>query len=442
MARAAEENYGLTRFRHVLLVVCGCGAALLAGAQASEVPEPTCRLALASDLTGRARDHSVPASLFRRASPATWWDDERQCLQEAAPDVPRFEYRPGKPWGAPQGVLLEPPATNLLPHSSFENGGERAWKVSGRLTVTAVPGGVHGNTALRVVGTGRLYQEMDLPVQNAPPFHNSFALSFFCRQEDGGLVAPWQAAPMVAGKVEGPTEILAADTQHDWKGRGPWVRISSRFGPNGQRLEQAHWLCGIQIATSEPLLVDAVQLEQGLGQNYVSTATSYIPTEDRPVQRAADALEYKLRPFVRAEEGTAMVWVYQPDPPVPNGYFLSLHGTPPYAFLTYLTFTFGGTGTRLMGEHFPAGGRWTHLAGTWQGAPAGEMRLFVNGREPVNREEGPVPYPGPVLLDEVMALSRPSAEPLGLLADLMLFDRALSRAQVRSVFRTGIASSE
>lgn len=416
-----------------------CSAAPAAGAQAGMVPDPTCRLALAGDLTGRAGDQAVPASLFRRASPATWWDDERQCLQEAAPDVPRFEYRPGKPWGAPRGVLLESPATNLFPHSSFENGGEQAWKVSGKLTVTPVAGGVHGTMALRVVGSGRLYQEMDLPVQNAPPFHNSFALSFYCRREDGGLIAPWQVAPLVAGKVDGPTEILTADTQYDWKGRGPWVRISSRFGPNGQRLEQIHWLCGVQFATTEPILLDAVQLEQGLGQNYVSTATSYIPTQADPAHRAADALEYRLRPFVRTEQGTVMVWVYQPDPPVPNGYFLSLHGTMPYAFLTYLSFTFGGAHTRLMGEYFPAGGAWTHLAATWRGDPAGEMRLFVNGRERVNREEGPVAYPGPVVFDEAMALSRPSAEPLALLADVMLYDRALTPAQVKSVFRTGVA---
>lgn len=135
-----------------------------------------------------------------------------------------------------------------------------------------------------------------------------------------------------------------------------------------------------------------------------------------------------------------MLWVYQPDPPVPNGYFLTLHGTTPYAFLTYLSFTFGGTYTRLVKEHFPAGGVWTHVAATWQGEPTGEMRLFINGREPVNCEEGPVSYPGPVAFDEMMALSRPGAEPLALLADVMLYDRLLTPAQIKSVFRTGTAS--
>ena len=131
-----------------------------------------------------------------------------------------------------------------------------------------------------------------LPVQNEPPFHNSFAVSFFCRREDGAPLAPWQAAPLVAAQVAGPTEILPSDTQSDWKGRGPWVRVSSRFGPNGGRLEQPRWVAGIEFATDQPVLVDAVQLEQGLGQNYVSTATSYIPTSETAAARAPDKLEY------------------------------------------------------------------------------------------------------------------------------------------------------
>ena len=65
------------------------------------------------------------------------------------------------------------------------------------------------------------------------------------------------------------------------------------------------------------------------------------------------------------------------------------------------------------------------------------MRLFVNGRDAVNLEEGPVAYPGPVTFDTAMALSRDFAEPGALLADVLLYDRVLTPAQVRSLYRTG-----
>jgi len=141
--------------------------------------------------------------------------------------------------------------------------------------------------------------------------------------------------PFAALSVDGLNEMRVADYTWDWRDRGPWVRLAGRFGNNGQRLEQTRWVCGLEFSTPGPVLVDAVQLEQGLGQNYVSAASSYVPTAAQPASRAGDLLQYNLRPYFNLAQGTVAVWTWQTHPAVPNGYFLTMSGSPPYAMLTF-----------------------------------------------------------------------------------------------------------
>lgn len=65
------------------------------------------------------------------------------------------------------------------------------------------------------------------------------------------------------------------------------------------------------------------------------------------------------------------------------------------------------------------------------------VTLYHNGRSGRNREEGPVTYTGPVTLEETMSLSREWAEPLVLTCDLLVYDRALSAAEILTLFRSG-----
>lgn len=393
--------------------------------------------------------HGAGKPVFRRASNATFWDADRGVLREVGANQARFEYQPGKLWGQPVGVLLEQQATNLFTHSSFETG-MGVWQAGAGLDLKVVPGpAAHGARALRINASrrgGRIWHPpIDLPVQRARPFHNRFCVSFYVRRVDGGPIGRTEVRPVAAREPNGPNEITAhyGDIRYEALGRGPWHRVSGRFGPNGRRLEHTRWVCGLEAGSGQDLLVDALQLEQGVHANYTAGATSYVPTGAKPAIRQADRLHYPFGKQLQRPAGTLALWVRPNDPPSPSGHYVEVQvpSGAPYFCVHWQGATVGGAGIGFLRSKFPPPARWTFYTLTWGPTPAGPVAvLYRNGRAGLNRREGPVAMTRPVRLRDRVRISQgPAYCANALVADLMFWPRTLDPKAVRGLFLHGPA---
>ena len=419
------------------------GAVLFAASRAAAAGElrPVLHLPLGGLLTGTAADGTeiVPVK-FSRGTPATFWDANAQRLGDAEPDAPRYERQPGKFWGSTTGLFVEAEVTNLFTHSSFEaDQSLAAWKTRRELKVSRIDGGAHGKSGLRLEGRGRLFQTIKLPVETQQPWHNRFCVSFFVRREDGEPVSQYDIYPLAATSEAGQNGIPDIDIFREIKERGPWVRVAGKFGFNGRRLEQDVWTCGLEAASGAALIVDAIQLEQGRGQNYGGGATSFIPTQDQPARRASDSLAYDLKPFINRPQGTIAFWTWNPETPSPCGKYMIAHGNSPYGQFDFQGVTWGGSRVAFQQQYFPKPLQWTFLAFTWRpGGKGGVAEAFLNGRGNVNLREGPVPFePNPPPIDDPVWIIYRSHEHIGLISDLMVFDTALTAGQVKQLYKFG-----
>jgi hypothetical protein len=429
--------------------------ALGPGARAGDAPTARRVLYLPLESALTSAEGQRPPE-FARASAATYFYAAQGKLVDVDLNAPRFEQWPGKAWGSKGGVRLENPAVNFLSNSSFESG-LRDWSAAGeaKLAVdTQFP--LHGQNALRVTGNGQvLHAPAMVTVQGKEPLHNLFVMSAYVRREDGREVTLEQAWPFAAPAVQGAageTPGVPAGNTIDWNsrrierlGESPWYRLSANFGVNGLPLAFKTWICGLEVHAAAPLLVDAVQVEQG-EPRWMGGASSYIPTTDEPAKREGDLLAYPVEsagetPVPPGTEGgleagptrrgSLSLWVRPTMPP--SGYWFCPQPWSPKGF------TLGATWFQINGAHMdyaapPAG--WSFVTVTWDGAGA---QVYVNG-QPMRPENDPLPYPDfGKWPSPAFALSRADAGAGAdaIVSDVALWDQPLTPAQARQLYATG-----
>ena len=373
---------------------------------------------------------------FARASAATCFDAATGKLVEVAPNVPRFEQWPGKPWGSKGGVRLENRAVNFLTNSSFEVG-IRDWVAGGKASLAVdAKLALHGQNALHVTGPGQVrHAPVTVTLQGKEPMHNLFTVSAYVRREDGQEVTLGEVGPYAA-PAEDKTEQNAVDGNSrriERLGETPWYRVSANFGVNGSPLAFKTWICGLELGGTAPLVVDAVQVEQG-EPRWMGGATSYLPTTDGPGKREGDGLAYaaggegglEARP---TRTGSLSMWVRPTLPP--SGYWFCPQpwsGKGLALAPTWMQIN----DTPMRYDAPPAG--WSFVTVTWDGALA---QVFVNGKS-IRPENDPLPYtdfgkwPSPGF-----ALSRADAGADTIISDVALWDAPLTPAQARQLYATG-----
>jgi len=356
---------------------------------------------------------------FTRASVATYHDASTGKLQEVGANHPRFESHPGKLWGAASGVLLEYPATNLVPNSSFEQG-VAGWSGS---EISAVDGGLHGNTAMRVAGKGALLlRPLKWTVMTVPPLHNIFVFSAYIRREDAGAVTLEDIAPFAMPEGKATRVVNPGSLRCVPLGTTAWYRVSAEFGVNGGPLPETIWACGFEKRTDAALRIDAVQLEQGTPRYYGG------PTSYTPDRRAGETLIYPATNVVGAR-GSLSLWV-RPVEPQANYLFYPLPSSADAFTLLASGFNIGGAS-----HNYPSlKPGWNFLTFTWGD---GKAQLYVNG-ESVRPQDDPLEYKDFAAFGSTsFALSRWEGGADAVISDVAVWDAPLTPAQARQLFRTG-----
>ncbi|MDD5705231.1 MAG: sugar-binding protein [Kiritimatiellae bacterium] len=441
-------------------LLMGLLACALAGAN-SEPVEPVAVRVFHAPLT-MSLDATGGAIAFHRASRATFFDATAGCLKEVPADTPRFVSLPadGRKWGEARGILLESASSNLLVDSSFELGpvasadiGEKdpssAWEIQGAGTVARRAGaGIHGGHALAVTGGVTL---MHSPVKVSVYKHPCvYWLSLYARRDDGGTIGP--DAIRCSGR---PIDPLAGTIP--WNeaqqirplppvrlGEGPWYRVSARIGWSQEGVLYTNDMRYGFVFDGGAYLVDAAQLEPALGNQHHMTLhphpSAYIPTYAAPVGRAADQMSAPAQALLPGRAWTYAFWHYAAFPRSLEGRDCRLFSVWGPNREQWLATTCGGVAS-ISADLVPEQG-WMHGVVTYDGE---RLDYFING-ESQNDLTGPVPVSLPVPLTGTAcwaaALPPPPwggemLAPCAEIADFATWDRALTPAEVKGLYRTG-----
>lgn len=233
---------------------------------------------------------------FTRPGTATYTGSDG-LLKTAAADQPRFDYSTGK-----RGLLLEPPATNLLPDSGFASG--LSGKVIGG-AVTAISGdywaGVSNNGIQFAAPAPASYSGVFIPTTTAS---GSYCLSVFVVMDDGG-------APVFGSSIGGasandfclahqgaPINPLTYKVQPLV---GGVYRVSAAYTATGS--EAGFGLIKYENANTRGFKVTGYQYEAG------PFPTSYIQTGASAVTRPADKAQLAdpVAALLRRGEVTVLV---------------------------------------------------------------------------------------------------------------------------------------
>lgn len=266
-----------------------------------------------------------------RATPK-WVEGPNGKLREVPPNTIAREWRNS----VPQGVLIESSATNLLLWS--EDFSKANWAKLKSTTTSSVSESPNGSlTADKLIEDlteGEHYVEQEV---SSFPSSGTFTFSVFAK---AGEHTSLRFRPVHVGANQGDTSNINFILEEGRVGGGLSGSEAVKSA-SIRKMGNGWYLCSatIEVTGTVTSLRHRIQLlsgesptsYQGDGQSGVyiwgagleigSTATSYIPTTDSPVTRAADKVYRDLGGEFNASE---VSWLIEEDVGNPSGYLLEM----------------------------------------------------------------------------------------------------------------------
>jgi hypothetical protein len=396
-----------------------------------------------------AGSRGVSKMSFVRRSTACFYSPEEDRIVEVKPNIPRQISIEGHPSGDGRGVLFENYAENTLLNSSFEMAKPDAhWAAEGLKTSDTA---IHGSHSLEVTEKKALLRSTAaVPLTPIGAHYFTPTFTAYIYTPDGkspaGRVRPavWAAVETGPKEAEIFTSYFAhkkyAPYEFQKVGSGNWWRMLARI------LEKEYGLSyyfGLEFTGAEGIKVDALQMEKN---SLPWTASSYIPTLDKPGIRQTDVLMVKGEKFDVSKGGSISLWIRVTNP---GGRVGNLLQHPASSAAENRIFIYG-QGVQIgkpamkfqesIWEAPPVKKEyngWRFAAATWDGEKA---FLYLDGRE-FSKTKNPWKYSGlaewtgEFLIGSNGGRSSNGAE--GIVRDVILWDRPLTENEIRVIYEKG-----
>jgi hypothetical protein len=386
---------------------------------------------------------------------ATYIDDQGKLQVVANPADPRFN-RVIDPVNhkAPAGYAWVAEGdynTNLAPYSSFENV-DTGWSTQdGSLVRTFVQAGdsgnatnmvpMHGNYVAKLVNSSSSPKFYYFPVTGVTSW---YAVNYYLFRGTSGNVGGTVNTGVTDGFFTADNTFATGIPECTQQGcqiakvtDSGWYRVLSAANLNNN----GTWYVGVRVGGNETVYLDAIGVQQGLGNSGSTPSPSYVLTTDATpkTHRSEGIPRYQTANNFNKDEGTISVWKR-------SGVNCDIHllrdtgnswdFIASYCSSSYFTpdaGTHSVTGPATCGDGSGSAGydyKWHHWVVTWD---KNSMYIYCDGK-PGAAGTPPANYTAPA--SEFYIGHHQGQGNYGEMADFAILNRALTPAEVRQIYES------
>lgn len=410
-------------------------AAVILSAFCMNAPAAPKEPVVIADFTS-GENKGIGSIVWKTDGVTTYYDAKTDRLADGAHGQARPGEFPGHPNGKNRGVLLESTAYNNLLNSSFEN--ELAsWNIAS-LVAAVTDGGLHGQKAAVLNGSGEIYQRLNGLTPTGKTISGCLSIYFQGdEQEIGKVIQPFVYVLEDGKRVRN----LVWNIRYFRQPGSRWTRMAAYFSiPGGDFDEKFIYEAGLAVTGARELKMDAAQMEaRGAANSPREKGTwisSYIPTLAKRRGRANEYGELKLSETLDLRQGTMTVWWHGVNP---TPYILTLLRAPADPVKNVqLGGKFAVLGLAVANSRMPIHGQawidgWHLFAMTWRD---GKGMFYMDGKE-AGLNEGPFPYKEdelPTTVTHLLLGTSHHDDPEGCISHAAVYKEALSEEEIAALY--------